>query len=153
MTHTRRRRHRLVITAELAGVCGCRVEAGTTEQDGTSSTTHDETTVSSPSSSTTSMSSSSTSSTTSTTGDSGDSEGSSSTGSADVMDPGCVECVVLVDNLVGGRGITFDDTHVYFTDQSQGTVARIQIGGGEGGVLVDEQDIPYDIVVDATHVY
>lgn len=98
------------------------------------------------------------------TGDTGTSSGSSSTGAdsdggssttgmAPVVDMGCPECTVLVDGLVSGRGIALDDTHVYFTDQSEGTVSRIQKGGGDGGVLVGSQDTPYDIAVDATHVY
>ncbi len=60
---------------------------------------------------------------------------------------------MLVDELVGGRGLAVDDTHVYFTDESQGTVSRIMKGGGDGGVLVEGQDSPYDIALDATYVY
>lgn len=84
-----------------------------------------------------------------TTGTTGD----TTTGVTPVDDPGCPDCIVLVDLLEGGRGLTLDATHVYFTDQSQGTVSRIMKSGGDGGVLVEGQESPYDIAVDDTHVY
>jgi hypothetical protein len=60
---------------------------------------------------------------------------------------------VLVEGLLGGRGLSLHADFVYFTDQDAGTVHRVPKGGGEPEELVDLQDQPYDVVADDDHVF
>lgn len=94
------------------------------------------------------------------TSSSGDaSTGSSSTTGDDtttgpmIEDPGCPECIVLADGLVGGRGLFVDDTWVYFTDQDGGTVERVPKGGGPRELLQANQEQPYGVAATADQLY
>ncbi len=90
---------------------------------------------------------------TTTSSSSGPVDGSDSSTGAPPTDPGCPECTVLADGLESGRGVAIDDTHVYFTDQTAGTVERVAIDGGDRMVLASDQDDAYDVTVADGVVY
>lgn len=136
----------MLVLAVLIGGCSDRPSSG----DGSSSSTSSE---SSEGSSSRGGDASSTGSVTLTDGETTEGADSTGTTGAGIDDPGCPECIVLADGLLGGRSIAVDTDFVYFTDQSAGVVARVHKGGGSGATLVEEQDQPYGIAVGGGHVY
>jgi hypothetical protein len=95
---------------------------------------------------------------TSSSGEASTTGGSSTTGDDTttgpmIEDPGCPECIVLADGLVGGRGLFVDDAWVYFTDQDGGTVERAPKGGGPRELLQNNQDQPYGVAATADQLY
>lgn len=92
-------------------------------------------------------------STGSSSGSTGDTEASTGTTGPGIVDAGCPECTVLVDGLVGGRGLSIHGDFVYITDQEAGTVLRVPKDGGEVEELVDLQSEPYDVVATDEHVF
>jgi hypothetical protein len=61
--------------------------------------------------------------------------------------------VVLVSGEPGARGIAVDATHVYWTNQTTGTIGRVPIAGGDPEWIATDQVSPYAIAVDDTHAY
>ena len=88
---------------------------------------------------------------TSTTGDTDESTGT--TGEPGIVDMGCPECLVLADELTGGRGLNLHGEYVYFTDQAAGTVSRVHRDGGEVELLHELQAEPYDVVANDEQVF
>lgn len=84
---------------------------------------------------------------------SGSTTGDDTTTGPMIEDPGCPECLVLADGLVGGRGLFVDDAWVYFTDQDGGTVERVPKDGGPREVLQELQDQPYGVAATADQVF
>ena len=50
-------------------------------------------------------------------------------------------------------GLAVDDSAVYWSDQSSGTVAFVPTGGGPGASLATAQTRPAAIAVDSSYVY
>lgn len=133
--------------------------------DGSSATTNPGTTTAAESTSTgddtTSTGQASTSSSggdTSTSSGADSSGGTSTTGDDTttgpmIEDPGCPECIVLADGLMGGRGLFVDDTWVYFTDQDAGTIERVPRGGGARELLQENQPQPYAVAATSEQVF
>jgi hypothetical protein len=88
----------------------------------------------------------------STTGD-GSTTGDDTTTGPMIEDPGCPECLVLADGLVGGRGLFVDATWVYFTDQDAGTIERVPRGGGPRELLQEAQEQPYAVAATSDRVF
>lgn len=135
-------------------LAACHDEPPSAPAVGTSTTSGDTTglpatSTGATSSSTSAVDSTDTGSGSSTTGLTG--ESSSTTGPP--LDPDCPGCIVLADELLGGRGLGLHADFVYFTDQDAGTVLRVPKGGGEVEELVDLQAQPYDVVANDDHVF
>jgi hypothetical protein len=127
--------------------------------DGSSSTTSSTSTSTTDLASSTSTSTGAASSTgvadstSSSSGSTAITDESSGTTGPGITDPGCPECIVLAEGLVGGRGLSLHADFVYFTDQSAGTVHRVPKGGGEIEELANLQDQPYDVVANDDQVF
>ena len=60
--------------------------------------------------------------------------------------------MIAVDSS-GPQGIAVDDSRVYWTHKSDGTIKSAPLAGGEVSVLATGQTQPANVRVDATHVY
>jgi len=60
---------------------------------------------------------------------------------------------VLAAKQARPYSVTMDDTHVYWANEENGTLARIQRGGGDIELLVRGQSWPASIALDETHLY
>jgi len=87
------------------------------------------------------------------TGGSSTTTGDDTTTGPMIEDPGCPECTVLADGLVGGRGLFVDATWVYFTDQDAGTIERVPKGGGARELLQANQPSPYAVAANDEQVF
>jgi hypothetical protein len=123
--------------------------SSTTAVDSTSTSGADTTTGSS--SSTTGGADTSSSGADTSTG--GSTTGDDTTTGPMIEDPGCPECIVLADGLIGGRGLFVDAEWVYFTDQDGGTVERVPVGGGPRELLQANQAEPYGVAATSDQLY
>lgn len=135
-------------------VLGCSASpSGDTTTLGGSTTVTAESSSSAGSSSTTRTEESSTAVDGSSSSSGGASSSESGTTGGPSADPGCPECIVLAEGLLGGRGIAIDPTHVYFTDQAAGTLSRVPKGGGDVEIIMPQLEAPYDVAVGGAWVY
>lgn len=70
-----------------------------------------------------------------------------------IEDPGCPECLVLANGLMGGRGLFVDADWVYFTDQDAGTIERVPRAGGPRELLHEDQPQPYAVAATSEQVF
>jgi hypothetical protein len=60
---------------------------------------------------------------------------------------------VVIVSIPGAFRVATDSVHLYFTTQGGTTIYRARVDGSELVPIARDQDIPFDIAVDATHVY